>query len=103
MNDKILDIISKHTIGVPRAKTLEDLAELENNTVKELETLFSLHGVINWVAVEDKLPKGETKTYFVIRDGEISQEVWFNKGGKKYWYNYLGISHWMETFKPPCL
>jgi hypothetical protein len=45
MNDKILDVISKHTVGVPKAKTLEDLADLENNTVKELETLFSLHVV----------------------------------------------------------
>lgn len=47
MNDKILDIISKHTLGVPRAKTIEDLADLENNTVKELEALFSLHGVVS--------------------------------------------------------
>ena len=44
--DQILNIISKHTVGVGRAKTLEALADLENNTVDELYALFSIHSVI---------------------------------------------------------
>ena len=73
MNDKILDIISKHTIGVPRAKTLEDLAKLENNTVKELETLFSLH-----VVVDSSVTISKQEYDALKRDSDDLQKVSFS-------------------------
>lgn len=89
MNDKILDIISKHTIGVPRAKTLEDLADLENNTVKELETLFSLHDVsqCNELLKAKKEPilkelrDNLTKANEEYADGKMTDAVWLRHTG----------------------
>ena len=40
MIDRILDIVSDHTQSVPRAKTLIELAELENKIAQEIYTLI---------------------------------------------------------------
>ena len=40
MIDKILDIVSNHTQSIGKAKTLIELAELENKTVQDLYNLM---------------------------------------------------------------
>lgn len=63
----------------------------------------TIHGVSNWVAVMDELPPNENKKYLVIRGGEIEICKWmYRENGRGYWWNYLGITHWMELPKPPC-
>jgi hypothetical protein len=69
----------------------------------ENQQAFAIHNVSNWVAVIDKLPPNKNKKYLVIRDGEIEICKWmYRSGGKGYWWNYLGITHWMELPEPPC-
>lgn len=42
ITDDILKIVSEHTQGIGKSKTLESLAELENITVDKLKKLFDL-------------------------------------------------------------
>ena len=63
----------------------------------------TIHGVSNWVAVIDELPPNENKKYLVIREGEIEICKWmYRENGRGYWWNYLGITHWMQLPEPPC-
>jgi len=74
---------------------LRDFAEAE---LKKLH--IPLIG--NWVAVKEQLPPDETEKYIVLRDGEIEFDKWIFDGNKGYWWDYMGITHWMHIPKPPC-
>lgn len=58
--------------------------------------------VIRWVA-KDTPPPNITKQYLVCRNGKVELHDWFYRDGLGYWWNYLGITHWAEVPKPPCV
>jgi|DEB0MinimDraft_10_1074344.scaffolds.fasta_scaffold210033_1 hypothetical protein len=58
--------------------------------------------VIRWVANEIP-PPNKTKQYLVCRNGRVEIHDWFYRDGIGYWWNYLGITHWAEIPKPPCV
>ena len=58
--------------------------------------------VIHWVANETP-PPNKTKQYLVCRNGRVEIHDWFYRDGLGYWWNYLGITHWAELPKPPCV
>ena len=72
----------------------------ESKAAKELLDLFS---VINWVSVKDKLPPNENKRYLTYKNNEMVFQNWYYVNGSGYWYDYLGVTHWCEIPKPPCL
>lgn len=58
--------------------------------------------VIRWVA-NDTPPPNVTKQYLVCRNGKVELHDWFYRDGLGYWWDYLGITHWAEVPKPPCV
>lgn len=64
---------------------------------------LDLHNVINWVSIKDELPPNKTKRYLTYKDNEMVFQNWYYVDGSGYWYDYLGVTHWCEIPKPPCL
>jgi hypothetical protein len=59
--------------------------------------------VMGWVAASDELPDGEARKLLVFRQGRVEVERWvISASGKGHWWNYFGITHWMEFPPPPC-
>lgn len=86
-------------------KDLQKKNKRLQNKVDKLKKQLRLHGVINWVAVKDKLPSHQTDviTYskeFEIRNGRCMQKgTWFVNG----YSQLVEVTHWAELPKPPCL
>lgn len=76
--------------------------ELRDRIMEVVDLALTIPVVMHWVAVKEALPDNETKTYLVVRDGEVAIETWYYRDGKGYWYNYLGITDWKEIPEPPC-
>ena len=91
-----------------------ELAENENSYIistkdvkRHLQEIqkeqLRLHGVSNWVACKDALPKHETDVIcycldFEVRVGRKTGNYWFIDG-----YSLpQDITHWQELPKPPC-
>ena len=78
-----------------------DYIEMNRELKKEHDAKLP---VVQWVSVMDELPPNKNKKYLVIRDGEIEIGKWmYRKNGRGYWWNYLGITHWMQIPDPPCV
>tara|TARA_R110000787_G_scaffold216163_1_gene325331 strand:- start:516 stop:797 length:282 start_codon:yes stop_codon:yes gene_type:complete len=45
MSEKLKQLIANNTLSVRQAKTIEELAEIEETFFKSIESLFSLQGV----------------------------------------------------------
>ena len=45
MSEKLKQLIANNTLSVRQAKTIEELAEIEETLFKSIESLFSLQGV----------------------------------------------------------
>jgi len=78
------------------------LPDLANDVV----SLLGIYGVINWVAIEEKLPSTEGNFYLAWYDNCcISKAAWH--GGsftavEQGWEDETP-THWAELPKPPCL
>lgn len=77
-----------------------------NQAVNEALIIYSKP--MEWISVEDRLPKQDRWTsrhYFVLRNGQVEIDQWIvDIKNKAYWYNYSGITHWMplpETKNKP--
>ena len=46
MSEKLKQLIANNTLSVRQAKTIEELAEIEETLFKSIESLFSLQGVV---------------------------------------------------------
>jgi hypothetical protein len=78
------------------------------NWIKKLlglktEKQCAIHGVIHWVAIKKQQPPNETKRYLTFKDGEMVFQTWYYVNGNGYWYDYLGVTHWADIPKPPCV
>jgi len=87
-------------------KNKKDFAKQIVSAMHELEQIVVNDCVIpdvsNWVAIKDQLPPDVTEKYMVLRNGEIEFDKWIFDGNKGYWWNYMGITHWMQIPEPPC-
>jgi hypothetical protein len=70
--------------------------------VKKIAAQCAIQNVNNWVAVKDQLPPDESKRYLVVRDGNVEFDKWIFNGKKGFWWDYIGITHWMQIPEPPC-
>lgn len=62
-----------------------------------------LHGVINWVACDKKLPK-RTGDILIYVDGLGVRNAIFNINDNSFSFNSVyKPTHWAELPKPPCL
>lgn len=56
---------------------------------------------MKWISVKDRLPS-ESMDCFVVRDGEVDRDRFIGSGEDNgYWWNYLGITHWMPMPELP--
>ena len=88
------------------AQTLKRSTDMENtNDIPNEEQTGRLqqHAVMGWVAASDALPDGVARELLVFRQGRVEVERWvISASGKGHWWNYFGITHWMEFPPPPC-
>ena len=86
------------------ASLMLQYADTEVNDVKtEKESECTLHSVINWVAVSNRLPE-ESKQVIVYTKQGWTRTVGFSTKDNKFWHNsYYDVLYWSELPKPPCL
>ena len=57
---------------------------------------------MEWISVKDRLPDLEkADDYIVVRKGNVETANWCYDSGRGFWYDYLGITHWMPLPEPP--
>lgn len=90
-----------------------DVEKVHRNHAIELMTNFAkvyhkeqlrIGGVMQWVAIEDKLPK-EDGDYLINWDGIVIEAGYYVD--KNFWHDYTvtkyeNVTHWMCLPKPPC-
>ena len=98
----ICEMFQKDYTKRPIGQTMRDI---ENLIDKHRSKQLILSGVINWVAVSERLPTEQTDviTYskeFEVRNGRCMQKgSWFVNGYSRL----VNVTHWAELPKPPCL
>jgi hypothetical protein len=66
MSEKLRQLIANNTLSIRQAKTIEELAQIEETFFKSVESLFSLQGVVVPRLKTHYAPSGEwgnPKTY----------------------------------------
>ena len=82
----------------------KELVEDIKRVIKEgKEHKLNLSAVIHWVAIKEQKPPNKNKRYLTFKDGEMIFQNWHYTNGNGYWYDYLGVTHWTEIPKPPCV
>ena len=74
----------------------------KKNETSKTTAQCAIQNVNNWVAVKDQLPPNENKKYLVVRDGNVEFDKWIFNGTEGFWWDYMGITHWMQIPEPPC-
>lgn len=95
MKDKILKIVSHHTQNVSKKRTLEELAELENETVDKLHELSTK---IDGDHIRGKLIAFGTYHFRNTHDVEVSD---IEKYVDKYLANLSALKTLTESNTPP--
>ena len=79
--------------------------------IQNIVEKLSIHGVINWVAVSEKLPTRMDEDYLVVvknknKPNGIYLEDIGNFSSDGIWIKantWEDVTHWRELPKPPCL
>tara|TARA_R100000935_G_C2693051_1_gene107276 strand:+ start:191 stop:502 length:312 start_codon:yes stop_codon:yes gene_type:complete len=101
LETEIYQILKKHKLTLKkREEVIVDLLVLIKADQAER---LNLSDVIHWVAIKEQKPPNKNKRYLTFKDGEMIFQNWHYTNGNGYWYDYLGVTHWTEIPKPPCL
>jgi hypothetical protein len=81
---------------------MEEDKNLEQNLDNSNEKLH-ISSVINWVAIEDKLPDDYDVVLVCYENGNVNTDEYLNDHFKYGFYSGLMVRYWAKLPKPPYL